>query len=260
MQSTKTCVVARLSGLRSARRLRAKQQHVSTSSCDILWHCQPGRDLAVFWGLSVRYFQNSSAPIKRCESSTATATLLSNARPIAARTSLAASSARSARSTWTAIARTMAGVSEPVGTCHKLKSPHSPRMMTRERNGTRQLAITDSALAQFPAPEDCIRRAACWSPRQAPAASAISSSSVVSTIARIAASASAREQPQMAGIRHPSDPSGVRLQYCEEGTRPRRQFLRAPLLLHRTRSLAAMLAGCRISGSAALLPFCNARP
>ncbi len=55
----------------------------------------------------------------------------------------------------------------------------------------RQFTGSDSMLMQLPTPEDCISSAARWPPSQAPAASAMPSSSVVSTIACMAGSASA---------------------------------------------------------------------
>ena len=52
------------------------------------------------------------------------------------------------------------GVAWPMGTCHGLNSPHSPRMVTRARSGKRQVAIRESMLMQLPTPLDCIRSTA----------------------------------------------------------------------------------------------------
>ena len=71
----------------------------------------------------------------------------------------------------------------PIGTCHGLNSPHSPRIVTRVKNGIRQLIGSDSMLMQLPTPEDCISSTARCPPSQAPAARAMPSSSVVSTVA-----------------------------------------------------------------------------
>ena len=55
----------------------------------------------------------------------------------------------------------------------------------------RQFTGSDSMLMQLPTPEDCISSTARWPPSQAPAASAMPSSSVVSTTARMSGSACA---------------------------------------------------------------------
>src|SRR5579883_342334 len=137
----------------------------------------------------VPHCTNTLAPISRWPSSTATGTWLSKASAAAATTVSAASSAWSARRTCTPAAFSTSGVAAPIGTCHGLNSPHSPRMVTRVRNGIRQFTGMDSILIVLPTPEDCMSKAARWPPSQAPAASATPSSSVVSTTACIAGSA-----------------------------------------------------------------------
>ena len=100
--------------------------------------------------------QNTLVPIRRCENSTATGTQLPKASAAAAPTVSATSSARSARRTCTPAAASTVGVAVPIGTCHGLNSPHSPRIVTSVRNGMRQFTGSDSMLMQLPTPEDCI--------------------------------------------------------------------------------------------------------
>src|SRR5205823_8279463 len=70
---------------------------------------------------------NTLAPISRCDSRTATGTALSKASAAEAATISAASSGRLARRTCTPAAVSTVGVAVPIGTCHGLNSPHSPR-------------------------------------------------------------------------------------------------------------------------------------
>src|SRR4051812_47646884 len=129
----------------------------------------------------LRHFANTLAPMRRCDRSTAVAVSASKAMMAAAPTTSATSAGASARITWTPAIRSASGVAVPIGTCHGLNSPHSPRIVTRVRNGKRPSRINDSMLTQLPTPLDCIRSALRSPPSQAPAHSATPSSSVVST-------------------------------------------------------------------------------
>src|SRR5215212_5557341 len=136
-----------------------------------------------------RHFANTLAPMRRCERSTAVAVSASNVMMAAAPTTSATSAGASARITWTPAIRSASGVAVPIGTCHGLNSPHSPRIVTRVRKGKRPSRISDSMLTQLPTPLDCIRSTLRSPPSQAPAHSATPSSSVVSTTGVIAGAA-----------------------------------------------------------------------
>src|SRR4051794_18662613 len=135
-----------------------------------------------------RHFANTLAPMRRCERSTAVAVSASNVMAAAPTTS-ATSAGASARITWTPAIRSASGVAVPIGTCQGLNSPHSPRIVTRVRNGKRPRRISDSMLTQLPTPLDCIRSTLRSPPSQAPAQSATPSSSVISTTGLIAGAA-----------------------------------------------------------------------
>ena len=92
------------------------------------------------------------------------------------------SSAVSARSTLRPIASSAGCVARLIGTCQGLNSAHSPRMVTSISSGKRPIAGSDSMLMQLPTPLDCISRTERCPPSQAPAAMAMPSSSVVSTL------------------------------------------------------------------------------
>ncbi len=99
---------------------------------------------------------------------------------------------------------------EPIGTCQGLNSSHSPRIVTSISIGKRQARISDSMLTQLPTPLDCISSAERWPPSQAPAASAMPSSSVVSATSRMSGiGLAARDQPRMAGVGHVADLADV---------------------------------------------------
>jgi hypothetical protein len=85
-----------------------------------------------------------------------------------------------------------AWVLDPIGTCHGLNSPHSPRIVTSVRNGSRKIWVSENILMQLPTPLDCISSTPRWPPAQAPANSATPSSSVVSGTARIEGAPSTR--------------------------------------------------------------------
>ena len=94
-------------------------------------------------------------------------------------------------------------VLDPIGTCHGLNSPHSPRIVTSVRNGKRKIWVSENMLMQLPTPLDCINSTPRWPPAQAPANSATPSSSVVSGTPRIVDGGQhALDQLRMAGIRH----------------------------------------------------------
>src|SRR5215208_632500 len=96
----------------------------------------------------LRHFANTLAPMRRCERSTAVAVSASNVMMAAAPTTSATSAGASARITWTPAIRSASGVAVPIGTCQGLNSPHSPRIVTRVRNGKRPRRISDSMLTQ----------------------------------------------------------------------------------------------------------------
>ena len=83
-------------------------------------------------------------------------------------------------------------VVEPMGICHWLTSPHSPRIATMVRNGILQMRMSDSMFRQLPTPLDCISSTQRCPPAQAPATSATPSSSVVSGMPRMVSEASTR--------------------------------------------------------------------
>src|SRR5579883_702333 len=135
--------------------------------------------------LSVHFLR----PIIRCEIKTAICWSLSKASEAAAEVISAASSGISSRNTVTPMISSACRVALPIGICQGLNSAHSPRMVTKVRKGSRQLASSDSMLTQLPTPLDCIKSTARFPPSQAPAASATPSSSVVSTVVLMSGSA-----------------------------------------------------------------------
>jgi hypothetical protein len=80
-------------------------------------------------------------------------------------------------------------VIEPIGTCHGLNSPNSPRMVTSTKQGKPQFFSSENMLMQLPTPLDCINSVARWPPSAAPATRPTPSSSVVSTTSVISGSA-----------------------------------------------------------------------
>ena len=93
------------------------------------------------------------APIRRWASSTASGTCASNAIAAGGAHGLVgglglAQRARSARPR----AASAAGALWPIGSCHGLNSPHSPRIVTSIRSGRRQVWFSASMLMQLPTP------------------------------------------------------------------------------------------------------------
>ena len=78
----------------------------------------------------------------------------------------------------------------PIGICHGLNSPQSPRMVTIINSGMWQITGSDSMLMQLPTPLDCSSRTPRSPPSHAPASIATPSSSVVSVTTRVSGSAS----------------------------------------------------------------------
>ena len=70
----------------------------------------------------------------------------------------------------------------PIGTCHELNSPNSPRIVINVTKGKLQFDNIESILIQFPTPLLCIKRTDFLPPSHAPLEKAIPSSSVVKTI------------------------------------------------------------------------------
>ena len=100
----------------------------------------------------------------------------------------------------------LASVIDPIGTCHGLNSPNSPRMVTRVRQGKPQFFNSENMLMQLPTPLLCISSAARWPPSVAPAASAdallLGGQHDVMDVGVVDAQL---DQPAMAGIGHVAD-------------------------------------------------------
>src|SRR5262249_1567752 len=96
--------------------------------------------------------QKRFAPTSFCGNSTGTARGAWNTIVSGAVTVARASAGSSARRHFTPIASSTGTVAWPIGYCHGLPSPKSPRMLTSMRNGKRPPLISESMLTQLPTP------------------------------------------------------------------------------------------------------------
>src|SRR5262249_2557438 len=96
--------------------------------------------------------QKRFAPSSFCVNSTATARRALNTMVSAAETLDSASAGCSARRHFTPMASSTGTVACPIGNCHGLPSPKSPRMLTSVRNGNRPPLMSESMLMQLPTP------------------------------------------------------------------------------------------------------------
>src|SRR3954467_8086486 len=97
------------------------------------------------------------APSTRCPIRTATGFQVLKARCAAPCTAEATRSGSSTLLTITPIASSEGRVPCPIGICHGLNSPQSPRMVTIINSGMWQITGSDSMLMQLPTPLDCSR-------------------------------------------------------------------------------------------------------
>ncbi len=127
-----------------------------------------------------------------CDSRTAAVRRVLKAKFAAASTVGPTSAGASARNTLASIASSTFGVARPIGTCHGMNSPHSPRIDTMASSGTRHTAGSDSAFMQLPTPLDCMSKTPLRPPAHAPHNSPTPSSSVVSVTVSMSFAASHR--------------------------------------------------------------------